>query len=134
MVNIIWQDRETGVYVATHELYSRPAKLIGVVMPLAARKSQWTTDELKAVITKYETLPGCTLQKNEETPIITLCELEHLCPIPHTPSSSRTIELGLEREKTCLTLAFTYPYPLPFFFTEPPETTAEKIPDRCHVA
>jgi hypothetical protein len=58
MVNIIWQDRETSVYVATHELYSRPAKLIGVVMPLAAEKSQWTTDELKAVITKYETLPG----------------------------------------------------------------------------
>jgi hypothetical protein len=80
MVNIIWQDRETGVYVATHELYSRPAKLIGIVMPLAAQKSQWTTDELKAVITKYETLPGCTLQKNEEISVVTLCELEHLCP------------------------------------------------------
>jgi len=59
MVNIIWQDRETGVYVVTHELRSRPARLIGVVMPLAAEKSQWTTDELKAVISKYETLPGC---------------------------------------------------------------------------
>jgi hypothetical protein len=76
---MIWQDRETGVYVVTHELYSRPARLIGVVMLLAAEKSQWTTDELKAVITKYETLPGCTLQKNEETSVVTLCELEHLC-------------------------------------------------------
>jgi hypothetical protein len=75
MVNMIWQDRETGVCVVTHELYSRPAGLIGVVMLLAAEKSQWTTDELKAVITKYETLLGCTLQKNEETSIITLCEL-----------------------------------------------------------
>ena len=36
-------------------------------------------------------------------------------PIPHTLYRSRTIEFGLEREKTCLTLAFTYPYPLPFF-------------------
>jgi len=80
MVNIIWQDRETGVYVVTHELYSRPTRPIGVVMPLAAEKSQWTTDEPKAVITKHETLLGCTLQKNEETSIITLCELEHLCP------------------------------------------------------
>ena len=131
---MIWQDRETGVYVVTHELYSRPARLIGVVMPLAAQKSQWTTDELKAVITKYETLPGCTLQKNEETSIITLCELEHLCPIPHTPSSSRTIELGLEREKTCLTLAFTYPYPPTFFLHRAPGATVEKAPDRCHVA
>jgi hypothetical protein len=84
MVNIIWQDRETGVCVVTHDLYSRPARLIGVVMLLAAEKSQWTTDELKAVITKYKTLPGCTLQKNEETSIITLCEPEDLCPIPHT--------------------------------------------------
>jgi hypothetical protein len=80
MVNMIWQDRETGVCVVTHELYSRPARLIGVVMLLAAEKSQWTTDGLKAVISKYETLPGCTLQKNEETSTITLCELEHLCP------------------------------------------------------
>jgi hypothetical protein len=84
MVNIIWQDRETGVCMVTHELYSRPARLIGVAMLLAAEKSQWTTDELKAVIIKYETLPGCTLQKNEETSVVTLCELEHLCPIPHT--------------------------------------------------
>jgi hypothetical protein len=53
-------------------------------MLLAAEKSQWTTDGLKAVISKYETLPGCTLQKNEETSVVTLCELEHLCPIPHT--------------------------------------------------
>jgi hypothetical protein len=80
MANIIWQDRETGVYVVTHELYSRPARLIGVVMLLAAERSQWTTDELKAVITKYGALPGCTLQKNEDPSIITLCELEHLCP------------------------------------------------------
>jgi hypothetical protein len=54
-------------------------------MLLAAEKSQWTTDELKAVVTKYETLPCYTLQKNGETSIITLCELEHVCPIPHTP-------------------------------------------------
>ena len=54
MVNIIWQDRETGVCVVTHELYSRRARLIGVVMLLAAEKSQWTTDEPKAVITKCE--------------------------------------------------------------------------------
>jgi len=80
MVNIIWQDRETGVCVVTHELYSRPARLIGVVMLLAAEKSQWTTDELKAVISKYETLPGRTLQKNEDPSTITLCELKHLCP------------------------------------------------------
>jgi hypothetical protein len=53
-------------------------------MPLAAEKSQWTTDELKAVISKYETLLGCTLQKNEEISVIMLCELEHPCPIPHT--------------------------------------------------
>ncbi|MCJ7430931.1 hypothetical protein MUO83_06945 [Candidatus Bathyarchaeota archaeon] len=63
---------------------ARPTRLIGVVMLLAAEKSQWTTDGLKAVISKYETLPGCTLQKNEETSVVTLCELEHLCPIPHT--------------------------------------------------
>ena len=84
MVNIIWQARETGVYVVTHELRSRPARLIGVVMPLAAEESQWTTDGLKAVISKYETLLGCILQKNEEISVVTLCELEHLCPIPHT--------------------------------------------------
>ena len=60
---MIWQDRETGVYVVTHELYSRPARLIGVML-LAAEKSQWTTDEPKAVITKYKTLPCYTLQKN----------------------------------------------------------------------
>ena len=64
--------------MVTHKLYSRPARLIGVVMPLAAEKSQWTTDGLKAVISKYEALPGCTVQKNEETSTITLCELEHL--------------------------------------------------------
>lgn len=81
---MIWQDHETGVCVVTHELFSRPARLIVVVMLLAAENSQWTTDELKAVISKCETLLGYTLQKNEETPTITLCELEHLCPIPHT--------------------------------------------------
>jgi hypothetical protein len=84
MVNIIWQYRETGVCVVTHGLCSRPAGLIGVVMLLAAEKSPWTTDGLKAVISKYETLLGCTLQKNGEISVVTLCELERLCPIPHT--------------------------------------------------
>jgi len=83
MVNMIWQDRETGVCVVTRKLYSRPARLIGVVMLLAAEKSQWTTDGLKAVISKYETLPGCAPQKNGEISVVTLCELERLCPIPH---------------------------------------------------
>ena len=35
MVNMIWMDEASGVCVVTHELFSRPASLIGVVLPLA---------------------------------------------------------------------------------------------------
>lgn len=52
-------------------------------MPLAAERSQWTINELKAAVSKYETLLGYILQKNEEISI-TLCELAHLCPVPLT--------------------------------------------------
>lgn len=37
MVNMIWTDEASGVCVVTHELFSRPASLIGVVLPLFKR-------------------------------------------------------------------------------------------------
>jgi hypothetical protein len=68
MVNMIWMDEKTGVCVVTHELFSRPAQLIGVVMPLVSRKHTWTSEELKAVVTRYESKLGYKLQKDQETP------------------------------------------------------------------
>jgi len=84
MVNMIWMDELTGVCVITHELFSRPAELIGIVMPLVSKKHRWTSEELKAVVTRYEVKLGYKLQKTRENPkILTLSEVEKLCPIDH---------------------------------------------------
>jgi len=61
-----------------------PSQLIGVVMPLVSRKHTWTSEELKAVVTRYESKLGYKLQKDQETPrILRLSEVEKLCPIDH---------------------------------------------------
>lgn len=84
MVNMIWMDKETGAYVVTHELFSRPAVLIGIVMPLVSAKHVWTSEELEAVVARYEVKLGYKLQKDRETPkILRLSEVERLCPINH---------------------------------------------------
>ena len=38
MVNMIWMDTETDVCVVTHELFSSPVQLLGIVMPLIPLK------------------------------------------------------------------------------------------------
>ena len=82
MVNMIWRDEETDAYVVTHELFSRPAVLIGVVLPLASGKQAWTTEELEAVVARFEAGLGYELQKDGGTPkILSLSEVEKLCPI-----------------------------------------------------
>ena len=84
MVNMIWQDEATGICVVTHELFSRPAQLIGIVMPLVSKKQEWTSEELKAVVARYEAKLGYELQKDQETPqILRLGEVEKLCPLDH---------------------------------------------------
>lgn len=53
-------------------------------MPLVSRKHTWTSEELKAVVTRYESKLGYKLQKDQETPrILRLSEVEKLCPIDH---------------------------------------------------
>jgi len=82
MVNIIWRDEETDAYIVAHELFSRPASLIGVVLPLASEKTSWTTEELEAVVARLEAGLGYELQKDGGTPkILSLSEVEKLCPI-----------------------------------------------------
>jgi hypothetical protein len=77
-------DEQSGVCVVTHELFSRPAELLGVVMPLVTAKHQWTSDELKAVIARYESKLGYKLKKTQGAPsILRLSEVEQLCPIDH---------------------------------------------------
>jgi hypothetical protein len=84
MVNMIWMDEASGVCVVTHELFSRPASLVGVVLPLATRKRQWTSGEFKAVVARYEAKLGYELQKEECAPrILSLAEVERLCPVTH---------------------------------------------------
>lgn len=82
MVNMIWRDEETDAYVVTHELFSRPASLTGVVLPLANEKMSWTTEELKAVVARFESGLGYELRKDGGTPkILSLSEVEKLCPL-----------------------------------------------------
>jgi len=84
MVNMIWMDETSGVCVVTHELFSRPASLIGVVLPLATRKTKWTSCEFKAVVARYEAKLGYELQQNQGMPrILSLSEVEKLCPVTH---------------------------------------------------
>jgi len=84
MVNMIWLDKESGVCVVTHELFGRPAQLIGVVMPLAPERLEWTAEELKAAVARYEAKLGYELQKDEHVPeILSLTEVDNLCPVPH---------------------------------------------------
>ena len=84
MVNMIWTDEASGVCVVTHELFSRSASLIGVVLPLATRKRQWASGEFKAVNARYEALLGYELQREECAPrFISLAEVEKLCPVTH---------------------------------------------------
>ena len=84
MVNMIWMDMETGVCVVTHELFSSPVQLLGLVLPLVAEKSAWTSMELKAVVARYEAKLGYVLQKHGGMPtILTLSEVVKLCPISH---------------------------------------------------
>jgi hypothetical protein len=86
MVNMIWQDAKTGACVVTHELFSRPAQLLGIVMPMASEKQSWTSSELKAVVARYESKLGYKLQKDDGMPkILTLDKVEKLYPIPHVP-------------------------------------------------
>ena len=84
MVNMIGMDEASGVCLVTHELFSRPASLVGVVLPLATRKNRWTSGEFKAVIARYEAKLGYELQKEECAPrIVSLAEVERLCPVTH---------------------------------------------------
>jgi hypothetical protein len=84
MVNMIWQDDETGVCVVTHELFSGPARMIGIVMPLVSRKLTWTCEELKAVVKRYEGKLGYGLRKGEGMPrILELFQVQALMPIDH---------------------------------------------------
>jgi hypothetical protein len=83
MVNMIWRDEETGIYIVTHELFSMPARLIGVVMPLVPKKLEWTTDEFKAAIKRYEAKLGYELKEASRYRILSLREVEQLCPVPH---------------------------------------------------
>ena len=77
-------DAETGVCVVTHELFSSPVQLIGIVMPLAPKKLEWTTDEFKAAVARYEAKLGYKLKKASGSPkILSLSEVEKLCPVPH---------------------------------------------------
>ena len=83
-MNMIWMDKSSGVCVVTHELFSRPASLIGVVLPLASPKSHWASDEFKAAVARYEAKLGYELQKDSRVPkILSLSEVEKLCPITH---------------------------------------------------
>jgi len=84
MVNMIWQDDETGICVVTHELFSRPHSLTGIVMPLVDRKTTWTGEEFIAVVKRYEEKLGYGLEKGVGLPrILTLSEVEELCPVSH---------------------------------------------------
>jgi hypothetical protein len=88
MVNMIWQDEATGIYVVTHELFSRPAQLIGVVLPLVSKKQEGTSGELKAVVTCYEAKLGYKLQKDDGmSKLLSLGEVEKLYPYPHPLTS-----------------------------------------------
>ena len=84
MVNMIWMDTETGAYVVTHELFSKPVELLGLVLPLAAEKHTWASMELEAVVARYEAKLGYKLQKGRGIPyILGLSEVEKLYPISH---------------------------------------------------
>ena len=86
MVNMIWMDEQSGVCVVTHELFSRPAQLIGIVMLLVSAKHMWTSEGPQGVVIRYKAKLRYKLQKDEHAPrILSLTEVDQLCPINHIP-------------------------------------------------